>query len=787
MARTRTKSQEGAPQVKDDYTYTFSPDGALEPTILLHSRMGIRIEFNLRRSALSLWISPQAGKSVDYRLRNFSCRDDHTSIFDAITFPELGCRRFISCDYDPFHSVMRFQGQSLHLATLVDAPLVLIWAEQEEVVDFKSDKQDSLLERSGTAFAVRHPDRGLVLDFAAAIGRGKGRFWHQPETDMGRSTYARVVLASGQLLVIGGELAQERVTALVNRAAGRTVHSLLSASEKKIAVALESGRITFAENDDVQRLYDTNRRHLLSVQDASGAMRAALRYIYYLIWTTDAAVTAAAMHMAGWSEFIRLYLEFTLANPTSQNNPPQGRFFGQLTNGRITKREEFGVLCAVWPAYMYWGLTGDTTFVRGTHLKVLEDAVKWLEEYAYDPKMGALGAYYHGGGAEDPFYGSNDYGWDAAVGRLLSRDAEAPRYKGKRILRTYELGLNMDQYNMYLMLASVTSGDKARTYLAKARTIEKFLRNLHARDAVAWYQLEGRRNLVLVKHDTRNSHTGCLAVQGRFPAFYMPDYARLFINRMRSFEPLTRKTIAPMTAGCGLYGRLAGLDTEFVDERDIVRTIEAGLHYHVNPSYYNPMPYTMMERLGGAEDGKWGDIRPQAFVAGPFQAALANLAIRAMPFGIALRASNYIRQVRHFDYRDGHLDVHYSGSGRIKRVVLNGTPLEHTLQLPDSRFKRGANVATVELARQVPSVPTLVFSTVRLLDVETRQSRPVYRIEGHCQNVLVLRDVDGGVLVSDSRGRVIDTDTVAHGRHLFVEFWGKGRYSVALRGTHESA
>ncbi|MBD3243817.1 MAG: hypothetical protein GF331_24715 [Chitinivibrionales bacterium] len=766
----------------DSYEFTRSPDGKLESTILLHSRMGIRIEFNLHRNSLSLWLSPQAGKSVDYRDRNFSCRDDHTSIFDRITLPELHGKRFVRCDYDPFHSVLHFERQKLHVATLIDKPVVLLWAEREEVVDFKSDKQDSLLKRTDTMFAVRHPDRGKLLDFAAGVGPGAGSFWHQPEVDDDRSTYARVVLAPEQLLVIGGELTDERLPALVARTAAKPVSELLAASEKKITTALRSGRVTLKAGGDLQRLYDTNMRHLLSVQDASGAMRAALKYVYYLIWTTDAAVTATAMFQTGWREFMRRYLEFTLANPTSQNTPPRGRFYGQLTNGRITKREEFGALCAVWPAYMYWGLTGDDTFVRGAYLRVLEDAVRWLEEYTFDEKMGALGAYYHGGGAEDPFYGSGDFGWDAAVGCPMSRHAEAPMHEGKRILRTYELGLNLDMYNMYLMLATVTRGAKARAYLAKARTIETFLRKLHELNAVAWYRLQGVKDLVLVKQNrhNRNGHSGLLAVQGRSPAFFMPDYATLYLNRQKSFTPLTPKTVVGLMP-CGLYGRLAGLDTEFVDEDGIMQTLEAGLKYHVEPSHFNPMPYTMVETLG-VKDGEYHDIRPQAFSAGPFQAAVTNLAVRTMPFGIALRGTKHIRELSHFEYLDGHLDIRYKGTGAVRRILLNGKPLEHTLQIPDSRIRKGANSAEVQLAKAPAAGPVLVFSTVRLHKVDVHDGTPLYDIEGYCQNVLVLRDTDCPVTVTDTAGRAVSTSESRHGRHLFVEFWGSGRFIANLLG-----
>ncbi len=360
----------------------------------------------------------------------------------------------------------------------------------------------------------------------------------------------------------------------------------------------------------------------------------------------------------------------------------------------------------------------------------------------------------------------------------MPRSADAPRYNGKHILRTYELGLNLDMYNMYLMLATVTRGAKSRTYLRKARTIEAFLRDLHERDAAAWYRLEDVEELVLVKHNrhNRHGHTGLLAVQGRCPAFFMPDYATLFINRQKSFTPLTANTVVGVMP-CGLYGRLAGLDTEFVDEDGIMQTIEAGLKYHVEPSHFNPMPYTMVETLG-AKDGEYHDIRPQAFSAGPFQAAITNLAVRTMPFGIALRATKHIRELTHFEYLDGHLDIRYKGTGAVRRVLLNGRPLEHTLQIPDSRMRKGANRVEVRLGTAKAASPVLVFSTVRLHDVEQREGVTVFDVEGYCQNVLVFRDANRAVRVSDGKGRTMSTTEARHGRHLFVEFGGRGRFAV---------
>jgi hypothetical protein len=57
--------------------------------------MGIRIEYDIEAQQLSLWIYPSPKTSLDYHDRNFSNRDDHTSIFDRITIPGLTLQDFL--------------------------------------------------------------------------------------------------------------------------------------------------------------------------------------------------------------------------------------------------------------------------------------------------------------------------------------------------------------------------------------------------------------------------------------------------------------------------------------------------------------------------------------------------------------------------------------------------------------------------------------------------------------------------------------------------------------------
>ena len=201
----------------------YSPLGAQTPPtlVLMHSHMGIRIEYDIGAQRLNLWISPSPTSSIDYHDRNFSNRDDHTSLFDSISFPSLKLEDFLGCDYDAFHSVLHFKNQTLHLASLYDRPVVLLWFEKPGQVDIKTDKSSRILEQSPSIFSVQQTDRGKDLAFVAAIAPGAGAFTHQLVLDEGRSTYARADLQAGQPLFFAGGLSTENLPVLAQPLSAR--------------------------------------------------------------------------------------------------------------------------------------------------------------------------------------------------------------------------------------------------------------------------------------------------------------------------------------------------------------------------------------------------------------------------------------------------------------------------------------------------------------------------------------------------------------------------------------
>jgi len=80
--------------------------------IFLSNPTALRVEYRLDDQRLELWWSPCAGQSTDSFDRTYSNRDAHLDVFASITAPGCGLEGFLSCDYDPYHCVLRFARQS---------------------------------------------------------------------------------------------------------------------------------------------------------------------------------------------------------------------------------------------------------------------------------------------------------------------------------------------------------------------------------------------------------------------------------------------------------------------------------------------------------------------------------------------------------------------------------------------------------------------------------------------------------------------------------------------------
>ncbi len=744
-----------------------------EKFVLLQNRKGIRIEYVIDRGRLQLWLSPQAGKSMSYRDRNFSNRDDHSDIFERILLPDLKPADFLKCDYDPFHSVLHFKNQRLHLAHVYDQPVVLIWFEKDGVVDLKSAKDDRLVERSAKVFRVTHADRGYILDHVALLGPGEGAFQHQLVLDEGRAVYTRAHLKGGQVMAVAAELQSENVAAIAARVLAEGGDVTLATNEKKIAAALDRGRFTLRGRPEMQKLLDVSRRVALSMQDERGFMRSTSQYIYYLLWFRDGGLNTAHLALSGWVQPARWQAEFALRNPNSSAIDPAGIFYGQLMAGPITKWEEDGLFYVIWPAFLYWTQTGDDAFVQGEYLKTMEAAMDWLERYSFDRQRGLFGRYYYG---ESMLAGSRDEGFDSATG--APSDRFLSRYEGQLITRSYDVYINTLNLSCYYMLAAMETGPRADLYLQKAKALEGHLRDFYrTEDRLPAYGDLRAENGVIIRAKAYGMDRGDYQWALSLPPFrpFLPRNFRRFGQSL--YEDLKS---APTGIFLSSYNAvLTSMDTELYNEDNIMAALDYLVPQSVRPGKYLPMPNTVPEIVNVQDGDMYHDVRPIVFSIAPWLSAVANLGIRRLPFGLAVRGTKYLDRIDHYEYRGGVIDLTYRGSGQIARVMVNGQPLEGSLQIPEDRLIKGENRVEVEMSPAVRRSDRLIASTIRLESVGSNR----LQVRGFGQNVIAFKNLTKAVTVNSVSGESVPIQSEVDGDVTWIQFPGRGQFVVTLTAS----
>jgi len=741
--------------------------------------MGIRIEYDIGAQQLNLWISPSPAASLDYHDRNFSNRDDHTSLFDRISIPGLTLEDFLSCDYDAFHSVLHFKNQTLHLASIYDQPVVLLWFEQPGQVDIKTDKSSRILERSQRLFSTQLSDRGKDLALVAAIAPGAGAFLHQIALDEGRSTYARAQLEAGQALFLAGGLATEHISATAQTLAAQPLAEILKCNESLLSEATSHGNIRLRNLPQLQKLLDVNKRFLLSMQDPEGAQRDTAKSIYYLIWVRNGGMTYPLLASAGWVDPLRRWNGFELANPTViQDEEPRGRMFGQLVNGKITKWEEDGAFYAILSAFSYWTQSGDKSFLDGENLATLEDAMDWVERRCFDPSQGLFGRYYH---SETPLYGSRDYGWDNAVG--FPGQQWPVFYHGETIRRSYDLYINLLSYSSYLMLSAAERGEKAEVYRRKAEALAVKLQ--------PWLD---------DKHDglpafgtliSKDYHPVPAGPYGQVDPSDVADYEWAlsvppFVPRPWEMASIDAALFRQMRANprgyylAAYFSILSALDTDITDEREIMAMIDYAAQQSYPAGKYLPMPYTMKEMTDYPDGNLYHDIRPETFTSGPWYGTMAAFGVRKLPFGIAVRPTRYLDRIEQYEYRGALIDISFEGDGPLESVTVNGKSLQNTLQVPEGALHEGANTLRVRMGTPARLEPLLVASTVRLLAVTRIRKSVSYQLDTFGKNILIFRNLSSLPRITGADGKPVRFERHEQDGRTYIEFAGRGTVQVVL-------
>jgi hypothetical protein len=555
--------------------------------------------------------------------------------------------------------------------------------------------------------------------------------------------------------------------------AGRDITEILAADEQQIAASLSKGTIIVKENPDLQLLLDVNRRVLLAGQDASGSIRAAMKYIYYLQWNRDQSHTCVNYCYAGDPEPSRLLNRFILSNPSISTIVPKGRYFGMLTGPTINKTEEDGLFFAVWNAFAYWTQTGDETYIKGKYLRTMEEAIDWLERYSYDPNIGLMARYH---ACETPLDDSRGWEFDGAVGYPLVEPTHT-QYDGKNIVKAYDIYINNLTYATYMMLSAMTSGSKADAYMAKADRLANKMRVFYkpGQDLPDYGLLKTESGeLVMARPYGLDIDDYMWALC--LPPFYAEDGEKLLTARRVLLDRITDGSRFMQS----YFAVLRVNDSEVVGE-DILRDrIAQVIPENVRPGRYLPMPYTTVEMTRIPDGDQYHDVRPYYLGAGTWYGAVAGLALQRLPFGISVRGTQALEGLRNYAYKRSLIDVNLTGRGPIQRGLVNGKALRFSYQVPEDLLAAGKNRIDVELGRTAQAEPTLIYSTLLLRSVETEDRRVEYVMDAFGRNMLRFKALAGKLEVRDEKGAAIAHTETRLDKLTQIEFRGRGRVKVIV-------
>jgi hypothetical protein len=745
-----------------------------ETQILMQNRHGVRIEYTLDRSDLQLWITPQVGKSMSYVDQNWSNRDDHTDIFDRIQLPGCDLTTFKRCDWDPFHSILYFEDQTLHIAQIYDQPAVLLWFEKEGVVDFKIYGQE--YERTDKTFIINYSDRERDFQAAALIGKGNGKFRHQTQLDKYRSIHARAELEPNQVLLISGELRKEQIGDLAKEWIKNPVQDILTSNEEKIAKDLSTGQFKLRNHAEMQKLLEKSRRVALSMQPFKGFMRSTNQYIYYLLWYRDGGMNTSHIAYSGWTEPAYHHTKFALHNPNFTNESPEDIFFGQIMGGPLTKWQEDGLFYVVWPAFTHWTQTGDKSLCEGKYLKTMEKAMDWLEKRCFDEEKGLFGRYF---ACETPMTGSRDDGYDNVTGAPTFKWKS--EYEGNTIVRSYDNYINFLHYSTYLMLSAMeTEKEKADEYYQKAVNLKENMVELFKNDHV----LPSYGFLETQEGDFVTAKPYGMDIWDYVWGLSLPPFEATMPEQYKKIREQLRHDMTTTEGGyfhCVYFAMLTSMDTELHNEDSIMAAMEQQVPWAVKTGKYLPMPYAMPEMFNISEENPFHDIRPLVYSIAPWLSAVTNLGLHRMPFGIAVRGTKYLENLENFVFKEALLDISFRGEGKINRVLINDKELQNTYQIPEDMLKKGDNTVVIEMTREAQQQNILTASTVQLHSIRKTGDQIKYNITAYGKNVLTFKNLDKKVRIISEKGKKQRTEKTKMDTFTYYEFEGRGDFSVILK------
>ncbi len=718
--------------------------------IILQNRCGLRLTalFHDDEVELELVYKPNAMRRKEFRARNFSTRDNLTTLFRSVRMPEIKADFAQEFVYDPFLTTVRTESparakNAISLLNVADenvfaisahCPLLLTFEPHEEFV-----AEDGLLYEEFT-------DRGEdIVAFVAFDGFERNRY---RVLDDGRHV---LQIMRDEVILIGGEENMAQVDRALDKLWGMSVEELSEHTERCIAPVLGRAHIT-VQDADLQRVLDLNRRVVWSGLDAGGACFGALNRIYHLIWFRDGSMTAAQMALAGNPEVVRTWAPFAVDNPSRwvEHDGRQVPEYLQMVGTPWTKSEDDGLYYAVLSLFSLYRATGDDLALTPERLRMLTDAVDYHVATRLDAELGVFGSDTRG---ETTLAGSDFFGYDSVNG--LTRIDPYTEKDGKEIARSYSLYHNVNAYNVFRMmevlLAEAPQGDSgaAARYGALADRIEEVLRKRFVDPADGCYfsdyvvYTDGSNEWLRFEDADYWEYTWAVSAGPFHPGL---------ATALRSSQAVRRKWPEVRPYGYCPWNVLAGQLRDFgMATAEFRAMLDDELREALMVTKKYPMPSALTEYHGNPEG--W---RALPFSAATLLNAVGSLMLRGLPAGVAVRASTLADAMTDYVFRAARISVSAEGEGDgVAGVTVNGIPLVGTLQLPEEMLRTGRNEVRVTRGAYEGG-PRLHSSNARLFAVEAEGGRTTYRMASPMRADLMFERLgDDKLSAADAAGKPI--------------------------------
>jgi hypothetical protein len=343
------------------------------------------------------------------------------------------------------------------------------------------------------------------------------------------------------------------------------------------------------------------------------------------------------------------------------------------------------------------------------------------------------------------------------------------------MVRRYNFDFNVMMYNTYLMLAAMAAGRDVSQcpddYLPRARRLEPFL---------ARCREEGTSSFSLLEDGSEARETNAL----RYPpgAFFPPDLADLpdLLRQEAKFD------LSPIEQGEEMFAHqllstLVAEDPAVFGSENLERFCRVYVPQCLRAGTYLQMPGTLPEDVN-CPDGSYHDNRPQLFATGLLELAWTGLALRRVPFGLAVRAGQRVRRIENYGYAGSTLDVTLKGEGpAVAAVRINGVDLPGSCQLPES-WLTGQNHVEVVRGDRPDGPGRLTTSTVRLADVQDRGDGSLrYSLVAYGKNQLAF---DGRIAAADLRDqsdKQVEFRLRQAGGWDYLDFEGTGEFALTIK------